>query len=585
MKRATTREEAQKKLNNGQTPIQIWVNDVASISFFTNLGGLEEDFNEAVELLEASFFGMKECLHVFNNTSLQSQARELCERTIAGIHSHIRSAMNPIEEAFWSLNSACATKLKHEDFLIKELEQIKQRLETEPEGPKKTWTTPIGRKKRAIGLITIAIIAAVGYAAAVPLALALEDRAQQIQIDALHTTLDLHHRALTFMEGTMEPIEFLNAVSASASHRLSNGVLLAEGVTDRISDFIDQQNGKFTTTEKNTARAVMTANNQYYKNHSRPISDDPDREYAIQRSNCAVVTRAESAKTITTARSTCPEVTIVETVVCAMPYPGSDDKHSILRHPYLPGAYIDTKSDEFTMHGWVIYSNPHHSFRTTSQTPLNGYVIQNMGRKILTRTGVSVSFLPARQVLADRIVIQTVGEFDLLYVQITCHHGEEVETGYITMFHNEDFTLGYNCDLKHKLIHVPRATTGVAVSYEDESLVERTKRHTNRFSILARNSNGENILGFLNDRIKNHHGLVDGWFPATGMPGVFRPQIGRTHWPTILSVCMAVLCTLIIAIILIRSKMIGRIWTGCLGPHACSDTSLSSKTTQQTFVA
>ena len=215
--RATTREEAQKKLNNGQTQIQIWVNDVASISFFTNLGGLEEDFNEAVELLEASFFGMKECLHVFNKTGMQNQARELCERTIAGIHSHIRSAMNPIEEAFWSLNSACATELKHEDFLIKELEQIKQRLETEPAGPKITWTATTGqptwptRRKRAIGLITIAIIAAVGYAAAVPLALALEDRSQQIQIDALHTTLDLHHRALTFMEGTMEPIEFLNA--------------------------------------------------------------------------------------------------------------------------------------------------------------------------------------------------------------------------------------------------------------------------------------------------------------------------------------------------------------------------------------
>ena len=32
--------------------------------------------------------------------------------------------MNPIEEAFWTLNSACATELKHKDFLIKELEQI-----------------------------------------------------------------------------------------------------------------------------------------------------------------------------------------------------------------------------------------------------------------------------------------------------------------------------------------------------------------------------------------------------------------------------------------------------------------------------
>ena len=125
----------------------------------------------------------------------------------------------------------------------------------------------------------------------------------------------------------------------------------------------------------------------------------------------------------------------------------------------------------------------------------------------------------------------------------------------------------------------------MAVSYEDESLVERTKRHTNRFSILARNTNGENILGFLNDRIKNHHGMIDGWLPATGMPGIFRPQIGRTHWPTILSVCMAVLCALIIAIILIKSRMLGKIWIGCLGPNACSNESIFSKTTQETSVA
>ena len=125
----------------------------------------------------------------------------------------------------------------------------------------------------------------------------------------------------------------------------------------------------------------------------------------------------------------------------------------------------------------------------------------------------------------------------------------------------------------------------MAVSYEDESLVERTKRHTNRFSILARNSDGESILGFLNDRIKNHHALTDGWHPASGMPGIFRPQIGKTHWPTILSVCMAVFCALIIAIILIKSRMLGRIWLCCPGPHACSNESITSKTTQQTSIA
>ena len=274
-------------------------------------------------------------------------------------------------------------------------------------------------------------------------------------------------------------------------------------------------------------------------------------------------------------------MTIVETVVCAMPHPDSD----IIPHPYQIGAYIDTKGDDFIMHGWVIYSNPHHSFKTTSQTPMDGHEIQNMGRKIFTRPGVTVSFLPARQVLADRIVIHTTGEFDLLYVEITCHHGEEQETGYITMFHNEDFTLGYNCELDQKLIHIPRAATGVSVSYEDETLVERTKRHTNRFSILARNNNGENILGFLNDRIRNHHALLQNdWRSATGIPGIFRPQIGRTHWPTILSACMAVTCALIIATILIRSRMLGRLWICCLGPSDSND-SISSKSTNQTSIA
>ncbi|MED5267649.1 MAG: hypothetical protein VYB00_02375, partial [Candidatus Thermoplasmatota archaeon] len=168
-------------------------------------------------------------------------------------------------------------------------------------------------------------------------------------------------------------------------------------------------------------------------------------------------------------------------------------------------------------------------------------------------------------------------EFDLLYVRITCHHGEETETGYITMFHNEDFTLGYNCDLDHKLIRIQQAAIGVSVSYEDETAVERTKRHTNRFSILARNTNGENILGFLNDRIRNHHDLLrKDWLSATGIPGVFRPQFGTTHWPTILSVCMAVIATLIIAVILIRSRMLGRIWLCCPGPHDHSDDSIST---------
>ena len=71
-----------------------------------------------------------------------------------------------------------------------------------------------------------------------------------------------------------------------------------------------------------------------------------------------------------------------------------------------------------------------------------------------------MSFLPTEQVLADRIIIHTAEEFDQLYVGVTCHHGEDKESGYITMFHNEDFTLGYNCEVKHKLLHIPQAAVG-----------------------------------------------------------------------------------------------------------------------------
>ena len=574
--RAGIREEAQKILNNGRIPIQIWVDEVASISFFTNLGGLEEDFNEAMELLAAAFFSMEQCLGTFGNTSHMETARDLCEKTIAGIHSHMRSAMNLVEEAFWALNSACATKMKHEDFLITELEHIKRRLETDSTGSKiATWYG-----KRAVGLITMAIVGAIGLIAAIPITLAVENRAQQIQLDSLHNTIGSHHEAIKFIEDAIEPIEFITAASTSANHRISTGVLLAEEVTDRLGGFINHQNGKFITTEKNTARSIATASKYWYSNRSKSISDDPDKEYAILRQSCAVVTKAESSRTGNNARTTCPQMTIVETVVCAIPHSDAD----ILPHPYLTGAYIDTKGNDFIMHGWVIYSNPHHSFKTTSQTPMDGYEIQNMGRKIFTRPGVSVSFLPTRQVLADRTVIHTKEEFDLLYVRITCHHGEEEETGYMTMFHNEDFTIGYNCELDHKLIHIPRAATGVSVSFEDETPTEREKRHTNRFSILARDNVGENILGFLNDRIKNHNAIIeDDWVSATGIPGVFRPQIGRTHWPTILSICMAVFCTLVIAVILIRSKRIGKLWICCPEPTD-SNNSISSKSTNQSSI-
>ena len=111
------------------------------------------------------------------------------------------------------------------------------------------------------------------------------------------------------------------------------------------------------------------------------------------------------------------------------------------------------------------------------------------------------------------------------------------------------------------------------------------KRHTNRFSILARDTNGDSILGFLNDRIRNHHELQDNWLPGSGIPGLLRPRIGSTHWPTIISVCMMLLGLMVLAIILIRSRLLGRLWTCCPGPYHSRDESISSKDTSTTSLA
>ena len=66
-------------------------------------------------------------------------------------------------------------------------------------------------------------------------------------------------------------------------------------------------------------------------------------------------------------------------------------------------------------------------------------------------------------------------ESDLLYALVACHHGDEKESGYITILHNEDFTIGWNCESKHKLFKIHRIATGVSLSYEDETSVERAR--------------------------------------------------------------------------------------------------------------
>ena len=95
---------------------------------------------------------------------------------------------------------------------------------------------------------------------------------------------------------------------------------------------------------------------------------------------CTVVTRAESSRKEKTLRSTCPEVSIVETVVCAVPYLRPDNSKHIFHHPHLENTYINTYGDEFTMHGWLIHSNPHHSFQPIGQPPRTDAILFHLSR-------------------------------------------------------------------------------------------------------------------------------------------------------------------------------------------------------------
>ena len=145
----------------------------------------------------------------------------------------------------------------------------------------------MARNKRAIGIISMVVLSIVSaFMVAVPITLAVENTAQRKEINYLHTKMDHSQHALDFLENTIAPIDFVNVATSNANHKISNGVLLSQEVIRELEDFTAHKDGTHSTSEKNTARAISTAMNYYYQNHSRPISDDPDKEYSMYRKTC-----------------------------------------------------------------------------------------------------------------------------------------------------------------------------------------------------------------------------------------------------------------------------------------------------------
>ena len=117
-----------------------------------------------------------------------------------------------------------------------------------------------------------------GLAAAVPITLAVENTAQRKEVEYLHARMDQNHIALDFIRDTISPTTFVNTATSNANTKISNGVLLAREVVDKLDDFTAHKDRTRSTSEKNTARSISAAMSYYRQNHSRPVSDDPDKD-------------------------------------------------------------------------------------------------------------------------------------------------------------------------------------------------------------------------------------------------------------------------------------------------------------------
>merc|ERR1712002_891784 len=139
---------------------------------------------------------------------------------------------------------------------------------------------------------------------------------------------------------------------------------------------------------------------------------------------------------------------------------------------------------------------------------------------------------------ADRILIHTDTRHDPLNVRIKCRYDNGEEEGYITLHPQEDLTLGYNCELQHKFMHIPQVTVGVSVNYENGIPVNKTYQHTSRFSLLAVDNKGDYVLGFSNNRFKKPHDVQNTRTTNTNRRAT---QTRHDQWPTILSICLIII--------------------------------------------
>ena len=111
--------------------------------------------------------------------------------------------------------------------------------------------------------------------------------------------------------------------------------------------------------------------------------------------------------------------------------------------------------------------------------------------------------------------------------------------------------VGWNCMMDHVELRVPRIALGVVESRTHDDLDTRRRQGLQDFSIMARNSDGEETIGVsVNDRITKYNTMM----MADGSP----------RWPLILALVISVVSLASIGItIYCFKKKYGLSWKFC----------------------
>ena len=550
----------------GQIPIRIFTDQLVVIAFEQNLRALESHVQSAIEYLTEAQFSFDECRDIWGDSFMEQEAQQICAENIAAINGNIRAALHPVERAFWNLNALCDVDIHPSTFsTLKRRTKRDLGVNVEKKQSKEKPKAAITKKKSSIakrelftlGAILLGVIGC--FASGGIVAMAMNGQEEKRQINLLGEKVEEIDGIIDVLTESAAPMTIMNTAMANSGRYIHTATLLANEVNDKYGDLITSASGASRVSEKSIATTLTAVMDYTRKDSSRPTFLDADKMFSVHRQMCMIAMFAKSSRKGRLSRSTCEEITIIQQVICGVPEEVADDDH-ILPHPNYNDAYIDDR--EHAEHGWIIFTNPHLALQPVQNLPTDGYRVFNLGRRNKARSGVSISFLPHRQVMADRMVFKTEDGSNLENVMVKCHldNNTVASQGYISIFHGEDITLGWNCLMEHQYVDIPRMTRGVMQSYAEETAESRVKRGQLPFSIQARNSTGHSLIGFANDRILKrfkHFKKDKGWRWSV------ISKDGSIHLPTLVAIVVAALGALTIFALCIWYKTTRKIGLKC----------------------